>query len=102
MENTVELQERLFVEGDEIQIGNADPSLLEAIVNGITGEGGIVFFPGESLFLGSGNDLAILDEARGAVVIKGGEPENVHGQLAFRAMGQHTLEEPLAALRFKL
>ena len=47
-------------------------------------EAGIVFFAGESFFLGGGGDTAVLDQRRGAVVIKSRDPEDAQGKVPIR------------------
>ncbi len=42
------------------------------------GKGGVVLAAGETLLLRRGNDAAVLDQRRGAVVIEGGNAENAH------------------------
>ena len=43
------------------------------------GNPGIVFLSGEALFLRGGDDDSIAHQTGGAVVIEGGDAENVHG-----------------------
>jgi hypothetical protein len=81
--SSLELQERFFIEHDQIQLRRARQiGLAQAIVDCIPRESGVVFFPGEALFLGRRKNFAIADQARGAVMIKGRNAEDVHGWLA--------------------
>jgi len=54
-------------------------SFPQAVVDGMARESGIVFLAREALFLRGGNDDSIMHQAGGAVVIEGGDAENVHG-----------------------
>ena len=54
------------------------PASSQAIGDGVVRKGRIVLLPGETLLLRRGDDAAVLDQRRGAVVIEGGNPENAH------------------------
>ena len=75
----LEFEERLVVEHDMVEAVGGNPCLFEAGGDGVMREGGVVLAPGETLFLRRGNDAAVLDQRRGAVVIEGGNAENAHG-----------------------
>ena len=59
----------------------------EAPRDGLLGERGVVPFAREAFFLRCGDELAVLDEARGAVVVEGREAEDVRRSAQTRADG---------------
>jgi hypothetical protein len=70
LEQPFELQKRLLVEHDIIKFVEGQGALLEAVANSILRVASILFFTGKALFLRRGNNMAILDQRRGAVMIK--------------------------------
>src|SRR5436305_4061923 len=79
----IAFQKWLFVEGDEIQflaLGNS--AFAQTVINRVPRKSGIVFLSGETFFLRRRDDDSIADETRGAVVIKRGKAEDVHGSRA--------------------
>ena len=50
---------------------DADAGHGKAIVHGLPWKGGVSLDSTEALFLGRGNDLAVAEQARGAVVVEG-------------------------------
>ena len=79
-EKTLELEERFFVEDDVVDMRHVDALLVEAVLDGVDREGGVVFFSCEAFFLGGSRNLAVTDESSGRVVVKSGYSENVHGR----------------------
>ena len=79
LQQALEFEERFFVKNDMRQFGRGDAGLAQAILNRMAGKARIVLFAAEALFLSGGNDAALVDEAGCAVVIKGGDAQNVHG-----------------------
>jgi hypothetical protein len=71
LEQALELEERLVVEGDVVEIGGLDACLLAAIAHGIRRKIRIVLAPREAFFLGRRDDLAVDDESSRGVVIEG-------------------------------
>lgn len=69
-EQALELQERLVVEDDEVDVVQAAAGLGQAILDGQPGKTRVVFLAGEAFFLGGGNDAAILDQRGGTVMIE--------------------------------
>src|SRR5690349_4305459 len=69
LQQPLEFQERLVVEGDMIDVGEPDRSGLEAIIDGVVGKRGVMFLAGEALLLRRRNDAAVLDQRGGAVVV---------------------------------
>src|SRR5262249_33477860 len=78
VQDAIELQERLFVERDIIEIADADAAFTKAIINGMLRETRVVFFARESFLLRGRNDSSIPYQTSRAVVIKSGDSENVH------------------------
>src|SRR2546428_10314187 len=68
LENALELEERLVVEADIVQVGNGDSAGLETVLHGVRGKGGVPLLASESLFLGGSDDLAVAQQARRAIV----------------------------------
>src|SRR6185437_1432043 len=77
LEDAVEFLERLVVEADVREIGRADPRLREAVGDGLLGKGVVVTNAGEAFLLGGGHDLAVPDQGGRAVVVEGGDAEDV-------------------------
>ena len=63
-EESLELSERLLVEGDVIQVARLQAGLAEAVPHGLVGKVRVVFLPRESFFLSRGNDLPVHDDRR--------------------------------------
>ena len=78
LEQTLELQKRLVVERDVIRIPARDPALSQAIAKRIDRKARIVLLSSESLFLGRCNDLAVSQKAGRAIVVVGGDAEDMH------------------------
>ncbi len=73
-EQSFKLDQGLFIESDEIQLSGRDARRLQTILNCIHWKRGVVLFSREALFLGGGDDAAILNDRRSAVMIEGGNP----------------------------
>src|SRR5262245_30877840 len=84
LEQALQLDEGLVVEGDVAQVAEADPALAQAVARGVNREPRVVLLPREALLLGRRHDLAVAHQTRGAVVVEGGDAEDVvrHGRLA--------------------
>src|SRR2546423_2976150 len=79
-EESLEFQKWFFIERDQIELGRVrQAGLAQAIIDRVSREAGVMFFPGETLLLRGRKDFAIAHEAGRAVVIKGRDAENVHG-----------------------
>src|SRR5690606_25871972 len=78
LEEPVELGEWLVVERDEVELRGVDARLAQAIRDGVGREGRVVLLPREALFLRRREELTVADEAGGAVVVEGADPEDVH------------------------
>src|SRR5690606_39397959 len=73
----VELQERLVVERDPVEVGGLDPGAVEAVADGVPREVRVVLLAREALLLRRGDDLAVPQEAGGGVVVVRRDAENV-------------------------
>ena len=71
-----ELQVRSLVEDHGVELVEVDPGLVEAVAHGTGGEGGVLLHAREALLLRGGEEAAVLDVGRGAVVVEGRDPEN--------------------------
>src|SRR6185503_14504901 len=83
-----ELQERLVVEGDVIDVGEPDAALRQAVADGILRKARVVLLAREALLLRGGDDAAVLQQSGGAVVIVGRDPQDSHAA-PFRASVQN-------------
>ena len=94
LEQPVELEQGLVVEGDEVEILGAQPGLGQAEIHGVLREAVIVLLAREALLLHRGDDLAVAHQAGRAVVIKGRDPEDVHRILIIARGGVALHEHP--------
>ena len=78
LENAGELGDGLVVERDGVEPVGFHVAFGEAVLHRVDGEIGIVFLPGEALFLGGGHDVAVADEGGRGVVVVRADPEDVH------------------------
>ncbi len=65
----LELQEGLFIESHEID--RRAGGLGQAIFDGVGRKARIVLLAGEAFFLSGGDNLAVADQRRGAVMVEG-------------------------------
>jgi hypothetical protein len=65
LEQALELQERLVIERNGVQLVRPDPSNREARFHRILREFGVVLDAGEALFLGGGDDFPVPNQAGG-------------------------------------
>jgi hypothetical protein len=72
LEQALELEPGLVVEGDVIDLGRRGGAFVQAVVDRVAGEAKVVLLAAEALFLGGGDDLAVADEAGRGVVVEGG------------------------------
>ena len=87
LEQPVELQDRLVIEGDEVEVARRDACRAQAVVDGPGREVGVVLLAGEALLLRRGDDLPVPQQGGGGVVVEGGDAEDVggHGERRARA-----------------
>src|SRR4029453_2596527 len=69
LEQAVELDERLLVETDQVQLAGLEVGFTQAVFDGARWEAGVVLLAGESLFLRRGNDAAVLYKTGGRIVV---------------------------------
>lgn len=78
LEQALELQERLVVEGDVIDLGQADAGLVQAITQGVQREARVVLAAREAFLLGGGDDHTVAQQCGCAVMVVAGEAEDEH------------------------
>ena len=78
LEQPLELQERLVVEDDVVDVAELDAGLGQAVVDRVRGKARIVLLAGEALLLRRGDDAPVLDQRGGAVVVEGRDAEDAH------------------------
>ena len=79
LEDTLELEQRLVVEPDVREVARGDATGREAVPHGVRRKRLVTLLAGEALLLGGGDDVAVSEQARRAVVIEGREAEDVRG-----------------------
>jgi hypothetical protein len=77
-EQALELQQRLVVECDKVQLIRSKSRLFQAIGNRMARKTRIVLVAGKALFLRRGDDVAIHHDGGRAVMIEGRDPQNIH------------------------
>ena len=70
LEQPLELEQRLVVEGDVIELVGADSAALEAERDRLRREAVVVLPPGETLFLRGGHDVPVHDQRRRRIVVE--------------------------------
>ncbi len=71
LEQAVELQERLVVEGDVVEVTRRDAGFVEAVAHRVRGKVVVVLLAGEALLLRGRDDRPVAHQAGRAVVIEG-------------------------------
>ena len=69
---------RVAVDGDVVDITQADPAFRQAVADGLRGKASPMLDPSKSFLLSGGDNFAIIDEAGGSVAVVGVEPEDQH------------------------
>ena len=82
LEQALELQERLVVEADVVQLLGGHARLAQAVGDGLGGEVVVVLLAGEALFLRRGDDRAVDQQGRGGVVVERRDPQNRRHRLS--------------------
>ena len=100
LEDALEFEVGLVVEGDGIEIRWADSGSLQAEFDGVDGELVVVLDPGEALLLSRRKDNSIFYERRRAVVVEGGYPQDGCHSLHSSATTERRVAIPKA--RFSL
>ena len=78
MRDPIKFYKRLLIEGDKIDLLTGNAAGLETIVDRVFGKGCVVFLPRESFLLSGGKDCTVTHQARGAVVVEGRDPQDIH------------------------
>src|ERR1700684_4623316 len=78
LEQALELDERLVVEHDPVDVLELDAGLLQAIVDRQPRIAGVELLAGEAFLLRGRDDAAVLDQRGGTVVVERGKAENAH------------------------
>ncbi len=78
LEQPLELQERLVVEGDVIELCRLDAGDLQAGLDRVLRKRRVVLLAREALLLGRGDDFAIDDQRRRGIVVVGRDAEDAH------------------------
>ena len=78
LEQPLELQERLVVEGDDVDVLRPRAGGREARLDRVVREAVVVLLAREALLLRGGEHLPVAQERRGAVVVVGGNAEDAH------------------------
>jgi hypothetical protein len=78
LQQPLELQKRLVIENDGVEIGKTAARLFQAIFDRGERKARIVLFPAEPFFLGRGDDRSVCDKRGGAVVVQRRDAENAH------------------------
>src|SRR5262249_37352640 len=79
VQNAVELKERLFVKDDVIQFGGRDATLAQAVLDSVLGIPFVVLLSSKPLLLGGRQDATVADQTGRAVVVIGGNAQDIHG-----------------------
>src|SRR2546430_8362122 len=89
MEDAVEFDEGFFVKGDKFNVIDLDASFPQTILDGEFWKRGIVLLAGEAFLLRGSYNCSVPNQTCGAVMIKGGNPQNSFGHrqgAAFRPL----------------
>jgi len=78
LEDALELEEGLVVEGDVRHVGHPDARLPQACAHRVDRKGLVVALSREALLLGGGHDAPVVQQAGGRVVVIGGDTQDEH------------------------
>jgi len=84
LEQPLEFEKRLVIEHDMIEFRGCHACLVKTVGDRVVRKRGIVLASRETLFLDRGDDPAVSDQRRRAIVIKCGNAENAHSDLEQR------------------
>ena len=76
-EHPLELEQRLVVEADRVELLGLDARLVEHVLDRAVGEVRVVALAGEALLLAGGHHHPVLEQGGGGVVVEAGDPEDV-------------------------
>jgi len=78
LQQPLELQERLVVERHVVDLLGGDARLAQAVFDRMRRESMVVLLACEAFLLRRGDDHAVANQRGGAIVIEGGDPQDVH------------------------
>ena len=103
LQEALELQERLVVERDMVDLGQRQPAFRQAVAHRLVRKAAVMLDPGEALLLRRRDDPAVHHQGGRAVVIKSRHTEYTHSffplSLASTDAGTSTCLEPLNLVR---
>src|SRR5205814_7981606 len=76
LQQTLEFQKGLVIEGDMVQTISGETTLLQAVIDRMERKILVVLLPGKTLLLRCGDQLAVDDKRGGRIVVERGNPEN--------------------------
>src|SRR6185503_5837999 len=76
-QDPLELEQRLVVERDAVELARPEADRGQAVVDRAGGKGRVTLLPGEPFLLRGRDDVTVAQQARGAVVIERGNSEDV-------------------------
>ena len=82
-QDALELDERLLVEDDVVEILGSDAGRFQAVADGQAREIGVVFLAAEAFLFGGRDQLAVVNQRRGGVVVETRDSQYAHGQCPF-------------------
>src|SRR6266849_6201757 len=77
LQDALELEQRFVVEADVFEVRGGDPGCPQAVRRRVGRKVSVALAPREPLLLGRGDDLAVPQQRRGAVVVKRRNTQNV-------------------------
>ena len=80
-EDPLELDERLLVEADEVEIIHEDPALGQAVLDRMARKALVVLLAREALLRRGGDDPAVAHQAGRRIVIEARDAQDVHARL---------------------
>ena len=78
LQQTLEFEEWLVVEGDVIHVGEAAATLSQTILDRVAWEARVVLLPREPFLLGGRHNASVLDERGRTIVIESRDAEDAH------------------------
>ena len=78
LEQPLEFQEGLVVEGDVIDLLRLQPALFQAVAKRVHREALIMLLAGEALLLCGGDDASVLDQCCRTVMVEGRDADDAH------------------------
>ncbi len=94
--DALELEQRLLVEDDVIEVVRLEAARFEAVIRGLDGQSGVVLDAAETLFLGRCDQIAVAQQASARVVVEAGQAEDVQQLRIGAATRQRSLRQARA------